>query len=257
MMDPIHPTGSDESLESAALRHRGNSVGSDENSPDEAVFPGGLELSTCSDEICRRHHHRQSVSSTVSITCSDRDEDDLAGQLDNFDGDIESSIALEPISPNMLVPLVDRCGEMADLLAHPANKSWTKLVQNTIGIDAYENKCLSLWTKTERSQMPDLEWLRRSKALLSKKGCGGICDGRIWNEFCGMVGWDAGAPLDEQEPHKGPSARSSRESLVSTSSGKMSSIAEQQEEEEELGEEHCQSSSGDIEESRDRNSSHA
>jgi hypothetical protein len=181
------------------------------------------------DEICPRHHHRQSVTSTVSITCSEGEEevDDLPSHLERFEGAIESSIAMEPMAPTMLVPLVDRCAEMKELLEHPANREWTKLVQNTIGVEDYEKKCLPLWTETSREVMPDLEWLMRSKAVLSKKGCGGICDGRLWIEFCGMVGWDAGAPLEEIDALR---RRQSRESLVSTgSSGKMSSIAEEEE----------------------------
>jgi hypothetical protein len=182
------------------------------------------------DAVCSRHHHRQSVTSTVSITCSEGDEegvDDLPSHLERFEGAIESSIAMEPMAPTMLVPLVDRCAEMQELLEHPANREWTKLVQNTIGMEAYEGKCLPLWTQTPREVMPDLEWLMRSKAALSKKGCGGICDGRLWIEFCGMVGWDAGAPLEEIAALR---RRQSRESLVSTSSsGKMSSIAEEEE----------------------------
>ncbi|KAA8901372.1 hypothetical protein FN846DRAFT_754029, partial [Sphaerosporella brunnea] len=178
------------------------------------------------DEICHRHHHRQSITSTVSITCSDRDEEDLPSHMDHIEGEIESTIAMEPMAPSMLVPLVDRCEEMQDLLAHLANQAWVKLVQNTISAETYEQKCLRLWTETSREQMPDLEWLMRSKALLSKKGCGGICDGRLWNEFCGMVGWDSGAPLEEIDMLR---HRESRESLDSTSSGKMSSIAEEEE----------------------------
>jgi hypothetical protein len=32
--------------------------------------------------------------------------------------------------------------------------------------------------------------LKESRRLLEPPGCGGVCDGRLWHEFCGMVGWD-------------------------------------------------------------------
>ncbi|KAF8252361.1 hypothetical protein K440DRAFT_633653 [Wilcoxina mikolae CBS 423.85] len=207
------------------------------HSVEDLLFPGGLEMGSVSsgvsgDEICPRHHHRQSVSSTVSIPCSNRDDDEVLGHMDHFEGEIETSIAMEPIAPSMLVPLVDRSDEMSELLKHPANESWIHLVQNTIGRDVYENKCISLWTKTDRDQMSDSEWLKMSKKLLSKKGCGGICDNRLWHEFCGMVGWDSGSVIfeDEDDYEESSMRRPSREGLVL--SGEMGSIAEELEEEE-------------------------
>lgn len=186
-------------------------------------------VSSGGDEICPRHHHRQSVSSTVSIPCSNRDDDEVLGHLDHFEGEIETSIALELIAPSMLIPLVDRSDEMSELLKHPANESWIHLAQNTIGRDIYENKCTPLWTKTNRDQVPDSEWLKTSQKLLTKKGCGGICDGRLWHEFCGMVGWDSGAVIWEEDDNHNESSMPSREGLVT--GGEMGSIAEELEEE--------------------------
>ena len=218
--EPYSPTGSAHSFET------------------DPIFPGGLELHGSGNEeaeqLCPRHHHRQSVSSTISITCSSRspsvsDDDGAAAE-----GEIEATIAMEPAAPSMLVPLVDRDQEMADLLGHPANAAWVKLLQGTIGPDVYNLQCVPLWTATSRREMPDVKWLKRSKNLLETKGCGGICDGRLWNEFCGMVGWDMGSPLlgeEEADEDRQLRSRGSRESLHSTSSGKMSSIAEEMEEE--------------------------
>lgn len=200
----------------------------------DVIFPGGMEPHGSNNEdgghICPRHHHRQSVSSTISITCSSRSES-VSGGDDEDEVEVEA-IALEPMAPSMLVPLVDRNEEMADLLGHPANAAWVKLARRTIGPDVYDSQCVPLWTATSRREMPDLKWLKKSKSLLETKGCGGICDGRLWSEFCGMVGWEMGSPLldeDEADEDGRLRSRSSHESIGSTSSSKMISIAEEEE----------------------------
>lgn len=146
------------------------------------------------------------------------------------------SVPIQPVSPHMLVPLLDpRSKEMAELLAHPANASWTHLGRNMLGSDVWDNRCLPLWTGTDRAQVSDASWLRQSRDLLQPPpsspsspahGGSGVCDGRLWREFCGMVGWDSGAadPAEEGQgsDKKDVRPRLSRESL------KMSSIAEEE-----------------------------
>ncbi|KAF8539970.1 hypothetical protein BDD12DRAFT_804858 [Trichophaea hybrida] len=229
----------EESIESFYSSSNSSAENMTPHSVEDSLFPGGLEMGSVSsgvggDEICPRHHHRQSVSSTISIPCSNHDDDEVLSHMDHFKGEIETSIAMELMAPSMLVPLVDRSDEMSELLKHPVNESWIHLVQNTIGRDVYENKCIPLWTKTDRNQMSDSEWLKMSKLLLSKKGCGGICDGRLWHEFCGMVGWDSGSVIFEDEYDYDESSMwlPGREVLVF--SGEMSSIAEELEEEEDV-----------------------
>ena len=143
------------------------------------------------------------------------------------------SVPMQPVSPQMLVPLLDpRSKEMAELLAHPANASWTHLGRNMLGSDVWDNRCLPLWTGTDRAQVSDAGWLRQSRDLLLQSspsspahGGNGVY-GRLWHEFCGMVGWDSGA-ADPAEEGQGSDKmdvrpRLSRESL------KMSSIAEEE-----------------------------
>ncbi|KAI5855819.1 hypothetical protein BZA05DRAFT_389755 [Tricharina praecox] len=228
----LHAPNDNEPYSPTNSAHSAHSAHSFETDP---IFPGGLEEE--GEQICPRHHHRQSVSSTISITCSSRSPSvvsDDDGNAAAGEGEIEATIPMEPMAPSMLVPLVDRNEEMADLLGHHANAAWVKLVQGTIGADVYSSQCVPLWTATSRREMSDSKWLKKSKNLLETKGCGGICDGRLWNEFCGMVGWDMSSPLHGEGRDDGDRmlrSRGSRDSLGSTSSGKMSSIIEEMEEE--------------------------
>jgi len=200
----------------------------------------GLEsgqVTPCDEEVCDRHHHRQSVSSTVSIFCSERDwgsEDGMdVGLLPPEDEKIETHVAMEPMAPTMLIPLVDRPDEMRDILHHPANRTWVKLAQRVVGPETYQTECLPLWVETPRHRLPDMEWLRRTKGFLWKKGCGGIGDRRLWNEFCDMVGWNPGENIgddgeDSEDIRLG--REKSQESMNSDTSAKMLPIAEEEEE---------------------------
>lgn len=192
------------------------------------------------DDFCPRHHHRQSTSSTVSISCSDRgngsevDDYEPRHQLDHLEGEVEAQIAMEPMPPTMLIPLVDRAEEMRELLMHPNNSTWTRLARNTLGPEVYDGLCVPLWSRTGRGELSDYEWLKKSERLLARRGDRACCDGRLWSGFCGMVGWDAGAvdfgegeAEEEAELARAVGRRGSRGSILSTSSGKMSSIAEE------------------------------
>jgi hypothetical protein len=234
-----HRRSMTESSPTCAMKFTQNCV--DENS--SPTHPPDLDESAIHDgsgsegeaEICARHHHRQFSSSTVSIACSDHEDVmcSLAIEHDQIDSDFDASIIIEPLAPSMLIPLINRPKEVADLLEHNANKPWTKMVQNTLGMEVYEKECLPLWVESGRKAMPDLQWLRRSKQLLTGGGCDGIVDEGLWNEFCGMVGWDCSdISLDEQGMVT--RRRASCESFKSNGSGKMSSIAEEEEELEEL-----------------------
>ena len=131
----------------------------------------------------------------------------------------------------MLIPLVDRAVEMAELLENPKNSEWVTQARNTLGPEVYDNCCVPLWTGKPRWEVSDYEWLKSSESLLVKRGAGQTCDSRLWIEFCRMVGWDAGA-LDfsrEDVNSQGVRHKESKESLTSTSSGKMGSIAEVEE----------------------------
>ncbi|KAI5799977.1 hypothetical protein EDC01DRAFT_648384 [Geopyxis carbonaria] len=190
--------------------------------------PGLFEhRSSCDANRCHHHHHRESSNSIVSIACSD---DGLPQSPDFIDCEISAKIALQPMTPTMLVPLIDRSEEMRDLLAHPANKRWAKMAENSIGSDKYYSRCIPLWTQTSRGNLPDVAWLQRSRELLTTTCGGGFLDARLWNEFCGMVGWDEDEELLDSHNHHPRSwhRRNSSGSMVSDSSGAMSSIMEEE-----------------------------
>ncbi|KAI5818199.1 hypothetical protein BZA77DRAFT_307591 [Pyronema omphalodes] len=165
----------------------GSDIDSQEASPSSEVFPGGLEIPSRISgdrELCHRHHHRQSIDSTISIPCSDTSE-------------IETSVDIRPCAPSMLIPLMDRAQEMRELLRHPRNQEWIELGNMALGEKQWR-ECEELWTGKDRQELGDMEWLKESRRLLEPPGCGGVCDGRLWHEFCGMVGWDG--VLDDLVP---------------------------------------------------------
>ncbi|RPB05439.1 hypothetical protein L873DRAFT_1825185 [Choiromyces venosus 120613-1] len=202
---------------------------------EDMMFPATVEdLHHCDEKHCSNHHHRQSSSSTVSIKCDKSDEDEanaIERRLAN--GEIEATIYMEPCSPQMLVPLVDRPQEMRELLEHRSNKDWASLVRRTFGEKLYKAQCLPLWIETDRPSMPDREWLRRSKDLLMRKACGGCTDGRLWSEFCAMVGWDESeAEMEEEWTRSSSHSHSPRtRSHSHDSSPQMNAILEVEDEE--------------------------
>ncbi|TGZ79791.1 hypothetical protein EX30DRAFT_396853 [Ascodesmis nigricans] len=143
----------------------------------------------CDPETCQHHHHRrQSISSTINVDCTSTSPP----LLSPGGGDLEATISLEPAAQGMLIPLIDRPGEMAELLANPHNRPWVKMVVRAIGEERYKEEGEGLWVRTGRETIGDREWLRRSRALLREVGAEGWRDERLWREFCGMVGWDGG-----------------------------------------------------------------
>lgn len=78
---------------------------------------------------------------------------------------------------------------MRELLKHPRNQEWIAWGKVALGGKQW-GECEALWTGRDRQELGDREWLKESRRLLEPPGCGGVCDGRLWHEFCGMVGWD-------------------------------------------------------------------
>lgn len=200
---------------------------------DDMMFPVTVDdIHLCDENHCSNHHHRQSSSSIVSIKCDKSDDDSDSNSIygmDHIEGDIETSIPMAPMAPLMLVPLIDRPVEMAELLDHRANKRWVGLVKHSVGDEQYRNQCLPLWTGTSRSRCPDIAWLRRSKDLLITKSCGGNKDGRLWSEFCDMVGWsESDINLDDDDSHRRPSVSPRRGSQDGSGSPQMMCILEEE-----------------------------
>lgn len=201
---------------------------------EDNQFPATVhDVRHCDENHCSNHHHRQSSSSTISIKCDRSDEDESNYIADRSEaGEIEASIHMEPMAPQMLVPLMDRPAEMAELLAHRSNRDWASLVRRTVGDKLYKAHCLPLWTGTDRRSLPDREWLRRSKELLVRKSCGGCTDGRLWSEFCAMVGWDESEIEIEEEWARSYSYSPRRSTSRESGSPQMKAILEVEDEEE-------------------------
>lgn len=216
----------DEPHSSTRRHHRRRTTSRSGSGPRE-MFPATVEdLHHCDEKHCSNHHHRQSSSSIVSIKCDKSDEDE-ANAIERL---ANREIHMEPCAPQMLVPLVNRRQEMRELLEHRSNKDWASLVRRTFGEKLYKAQCLPLWTETGRRTMPDREWLRRTKDLLTHKTRGGCVDGRLWSEFCAMVGWDESGIEMEEEWAKNGHSRSPR-TRSHDSSPQMNAILEAEDEE--------------------------
>lgn len=200
--------------DSGRRHHRRRRTGSLSDSPprrqsltEDMLFPATVDdIHECDEGHCSNHHHRQSSSSIVSIKCDRSDDDnDSTHAMEHIEGEIEATIPMAPMAPLMLVPLIDRPVEMAELIEHYANKRWVNQVKHTVGDDVYKNQCLPLWTETGRNKLPDIAWLKRSKDLLVANSCGGNRDPRLWSEFCDMVGWSEGE-IELEEENRRPSS---------------------------------------------------
>lgn len=92
----------------------------------------------------------------------------------------------------MLVPLLDRPKDMSNLVKHPCRTRFMQILKNSLGDDVFENQLLKIWLEADRNQMSDAEWLWKTKLIiLQRAGAGSACrDGKLWGDFCDMVGWD-------------------------------------------------------------------
>ncbi|KAI5852566.1 hypothetical protein DFP73DRAFT_533227 [Morchella snyderi] len=220
--------------------HRRSRTGSLDDSPpllevmaDDMMFPATFDdIPHCDEAHCANHHHRQRSGSIVSIKCDKSDDDDSGSihGMENIEGEIETLIPMAPMAPLMLVPLIDRTVEMAELIDHRANKRWVNQVKHALSDDKFKNQCLPLWTQTSRNKLPDIAWLKRSKDLLITKSCGGNNDTRLWSEFCDMVGWsEESIELEDNHMRRPPSVSPRRHgSQDGSMSPQMNCIVEEE-----------------------------
>lgn len=173
----------------------------DEGAP---LSSSGRRLS-CEAATCAHHHHRQSLSSTISISCPHSPDEA---------GEVSASIAMTEVPGGMLVPLISRGEEMREMLEDERNSGWVREVKWAVGNEEWEG-LWQLLVEAERMRVPDREWLKRVRAWLG--------EGKAWGEFCAMVGWDGGDwELEEGEALGREEERRPR----SGSSGELTSILE-------------------------------
>ena len=105
---------------------------------------------------------------------------------------ISSSIPLYEVPQDLMVPLLNRRMDMKGLLSHP---SWSRslvILKNVIGEEAFDGKLMKLWTETDRKDVPDAEWLWRTKSIIMQAAGDGdrTREWKLWGDFCEMVGFD-------------------------------------------------------------------
>lgn len=105
---------------------------------------------------------------------------------------ISSSIPFYEVPQDLMVPLLNRPMDMKGLLSH---SSWSRslvILKNVIGEEAFDGKLMKLWTETDRKDVPDAEWLWRTKSIIMQAAGDGdrTREWKLWGDFCEMVGFD-------------------------------------------------------------------
>jgi len=197
---------------------------------DAEIGPDDAAIS-CDPETCKHHHHRRSsISSTISITCSDEETDETDNMPERSE---EHTIPLKPYT----VPLFraswcaelegDRCAEMSRLLAHPGQKNWVDQMIYHLGRPVYDKELVQLWTTVSRQEMPDREWLRKTREMLTWYTDG--ASNHEWEEFKEVVGWPGDDNNLLEFTHEGSGRRGSTGDLPSPT---MNAIVEEEEDSE-------------------------
>lgn len=89
----------------------------------------------------------------------------------------------------------ERVDEMKFILSRKANHNWISNMIYHLGRPVYESELVPLWTEVTRKEMPDREWLRRTKKVLTFYTGG--APSREWTEFKELVGfWGEDSDLE-------------------------------------------------------------
>ncbi|KAK9244902.1 hypothetical protein V1506DRAFT_540040 [Lipomyces tetrasporus] len=96
----------------------------------------------------------------------------------------QSSVKLQQVPPQILLPFVDRPSEMDSLMTY--NESFFSLLKGSVGDDVYGKQLLPLF-RSPRDKLDDIAFLLSIKRILC---AGGESSSRMWIEFCRIVGCD-------------------------------------------------------------------
>ncbi|KAK9377332.1 uncharacterized protein V1513DRAFT_436067 [Lipomyces chichibuensis] len=107
----------------------------------------------------------------------------------------QSSVQLQQVPPQILLPFVDRPSEMDSLMNY--NQSFFTLVKRSVGDDVYEKQLLPLF-QSPREKFDDIAFLISIKRVLCSNG---EYSSRMWIEFCRIVGCN-----DHDLPPSSPSS---------------------------------------------------
>ncbi|KAK9317556.1 hypothetical protein V1522DRAFT_397963 [Lipomyces starkeyi] len=107
----------------------------------------------------------------------------------------QSSVQLQQVPPQILLPFVDRPSEMDSLMNY--NQSFFTLVKRSVGDDVYEKQLLPL-LRSPREKFDDIAFLISIKRVLCSSG---EYSSRMWIEFCRIVGCN-----DHDLPPSSPSS---------------------------------------------------
>ncbi|KAK9385388.1 hypothetical protein V1515DRAFT_608478 [Lipomyces mesembrius] len=106
----------------------------------------------------------------------------------------QSSVQLQQVPPQILLPFVDRPSEMDSLMKY--NQSFFTLLKRSVGDDVYEKQLLPL-LRSPREKFDDIAFLISIKRILAS----GEYSSRMWIEFCRIVGCN-----DHDLPPSSPSS---------------------------------------------------
>lgn len=146
-------------------------------------------------ELLAKHHDGSSYSALDSppkVTDTRRTSIQDLGIIPIEETTISSSIPLYEVPQDLMVPLLNRPMDMKGLLSHPSRSRSLVILKNVIGEEAFDGKLMKLWTETDRKDVPDAEWLWKTKSIIMQAAGDGdrTREWKLWGDFCEMVGFD-------------------------------------------------------------------
>ncbi|KAK9470208.1 uncharacterized protein V1510DRAFT_423718 [Dipodascopsis tothii] len=123
----------------------------------------------------------------ISVSSGDSSPVSPWSDLDTGKQRRKSSVPLQEIAPQILLPLIDRPVEIAALVEH--NSSFFNLLQGNIGERSYKDLLLVLLSS--REEISDLLFIAQAKSIVCK---GPSSHNVLWSQFTRIIGWDEPYP---------------------------------------------------------------
>ncbi|KAK9475677.1 hypothetical protein V1514DRAFT_339339 [Lipomyces japonicus] len=131
-----------------------------------------------------------------------------------------SSVKLQHVPSQVILPLVDRPAELLSLTKH--NCSFFNAVRRFVGDDIYLNQ-LSPLLNSSREAIDDSTFMTLVRRYLCLQG---ECSSRLWVEFCQIVGFDEtyiSVPLTPTSPTNDRFAKPRSNELITASACSLTS----------------------------------
>ncbi|BFZ64499.1 hypothetical protein YB2330_005645 [Saitoella coloradoensis] len=167
-----------------------------------ATTTPSTSLSTTATPLTPKFAHSSSFSSSFGLSSSPI----LAirpGLREEGKGAPRAEVPMTPLAPHVLLPMVDRRGEMCSLMRHEKNLGFFTSMRNRVGEEKYK-ELRRLWIETERSPVPspspspslpgggegerrvvvsDCEMIKMTRDALKAD------HPDLWCSWCDIVGW--------------------------------------------------------------------